>query len=125
MQPRRKQLNKYGGNIIVMVMKKWIIYGVTALVLVAIGIAIGKSFQKENKVVVEKATAKKQMWTCSMHPSIFLDRPGKCPICHMALIKADVVVLPFGKSLPVGVPVTAGVVTDLRSPAEPLASPSS
>jgi membrane fusion protein, copper/silver efflux system len=70
-------------------MKKWIIYAITALVLVAVGIAIGISFQTENKLIVEKAIAKKQMWTCSMHPSIMLPSSGKCPICHMALIKAD------------------------------------
>lgn len=70
-------------------MKKWIVYAVTALVLVAIGIAIGTSFRSENKVAAEKTTAKKQMWTCSMHPSIMLYRPGKCPICHMALIKVE------------------------------------
>lgn len=25
-------------------------------------------------------------WTCSMHPSVDLPAPGKCPICHMDLI---------------------------------------
>ncbi|HEY5508750.1 MAG TPA: efflux RND transporter periplasmic adaptor subunit [Paludibacter sp.] len=30
--------------------------------------------------------AKKQIWTCSMHPQIRLDHPGKCPICGMELI---------------------------------------
>ncbi len=27
-----------------------------------------------------------QLWTCSMHPQIRLDHPGKCPICGMDLI---------------------------------------
>jgi len=70
-------------------MKKWIVYGVTALVLVAIGVGIGKSFRTENKAAVEKTIVKKQKWTCSMHPSVMLPGPGKCPICHMALIKAN------------------------------------
>lgn len=70
-------------------MKKWIVYGVTALVLVAIGVGIGKSFRTENKASVKKTIAKKQMWTCSMHPSVMLPAPGKCPICNMALITAD------------------------------------
>jgi Cu(I)/Ag(I) efflux system membrane fusion protein len=26
------------------------------------------------------------MWTCSMHPQIKLDKPGKCPICAMDLV---------------------------------------
>jgi membrane fusion protein, copper/silver efflux system len=29
---------------------------------------------------------KKQLWTCSMHPQIRVDHPGKCPICAMDLI---------------------------------------
>ena len=29
---------------------------------------------------------KKEIWTCSMHPQIRLDHPGKCPICAMDLI---------------------------------------
>jgi multidrug efflux pump subunit AcrA (membrane-fusion protein) len=31
----------------------------------------------------------KQVWTCSMHPQVRLDRPGDCPICEMPLIPAD------------------------------------
>ena len=30
--------------------------------------------------------AKKEVWTCSMHPQIRMDKPGKCPICAMDLI---------------------------------------
>ena len=26
------------------------------------------------------------VWTCSMHPQIKMDKPGKCPICGMDLI---------------------------------------
>ena len=33
--------------------------------------------------------AVKQIWTCSMHPQVRLDRPGDCPICEMPLIPAD------------------------------------
>jgi hypothetical protein len=29
-------------------------------------------------------------YTCSMHPQIHQDHPGKCPICGMTLIKKDV-----------------------------------
>ena len=28
----------------------------------------------------------KQLWTCSMHPQVLKDAPGKCPICHMDLV---------------------------------------
>lgn len=30
--------------------------------------------------------SEKQIWTCSMHPQIKQDKPGKCPICAMDLI---------------------------------------
>lgn len=35
------------------------------------------------------APKKKTIWTCSMHPQIRMQQPGKCPICDMPLISAD------------------------------------
>lgn len=32
------------------------------------------------------ASAEKTIWTCSMHPQIRMDKPGKCPLCAMDLI---------------------------------------
>ena len=32
------------------------------------------------------STSSHQIWTCSMHPQIRMDHPGKCPICGMDLI---------------------------------------
>ncbi|MCC6678451.1 MAG: efflux RND transporter periplasmic adaptor subunit [Phycisphaerales bacterium] len=34
------------------------------------------------------APADRQVYTCSMHPQVRLDRPGDCPICEMPLIPA-------------------------------------
>jgi membrane fusion protein, copper/silver efflux system len=34
----------------------------------------------------EKSVGEKQIWTCSMHPQIRQDHPGKCPLCGMDLI---------------------------------------
>jgi len=34
-------------------------------------------------------TAKKELWTCSMHPEIIREHPGTCPICGMDLIKKE------------------------------------
>lgn len=31
--------------------------------------------------------ARAEIWTCSMHPQVRKDKPGKCPICSMDLIK--------------------------------------
>ncbi len=35
---------------------------------------------------ISKNEKKKTIWTCSMHPQIRMDHPGKCPICGMDLI---------------------------------------
>ena len=32
-------------------------------------------------------SAKAEVYTCSMHPQIIRDKPGKCPICNMDLVK--------------------------------------
>lgn len=39
----------------------------------------------EKQPVTEQAV-KATVWTCSMHPQIRMDKPGKCPICGMDLI---------------------------------------
>ena len=36
---------------------------------------------------INKSTS--QIWTCSMHPQIRMDKPGKCPICSMDLIPLE------------------------------------
>lgn len=40
------------------------------------------------KTVSAKDAKNVKVWTCSMHPEIKKDKPGKCPICGMALIPA-------------------------------------
>jgi Cu(I)/Ag(I) efflux system membrane fusion protein len=58
---------------------------------VAIGLFIGwavfhspeKAEEKHNHATEE---TKSEIWTCSMHPQIRMDKPGKCPICAMDLI---------------------------------------
>ena len=34
----------------------------------------------------ESEALKKEIWTCSMHPQIQMNEPGKCPLCAMDLI---------------------------------------
>lgn len=41
----------------------------------------------KKKTIVESGTT----YTCSMHPQIMKDEPGKCPICHMDLIPVQAV----------------------------------
>jgi Cu(I)/Ag(I) efflux system membrane fusion protein len=40
--------------------------------------------------IVSGKQAVSQKWTCSMHPQIITDKPGKCPICGMDLIPLSV-----------------------------------
>ncbi|UCH13752.1 MAG: efflux RND transporter periplasmic adaptor subunit [Bacteroidales bacterium] len=44
-----------------------------------------KTTQITREHVHEEATT----WTCSMHPQIKMDKPGKCPICAMDLIPLE------------------------------------
>ncbi|HJO95371.1 MAG TPA: efflux RND transporter periplasmic adaptor subunit [Victivallales bacterium] len=47
------------------------------------GMAMNMANMKKN---YPDNSAPKQIWTCSMHPQIKMDKPGKCPICKMDLI---------------------------------------
>ncbi|MCL1937259.1 MAG: efflux RND transporter periplasmic adaptor subunit [Candidatus Azobacteroides sp.] len=40
---------------------------------------------------IETVSAETKMWTCSMHPQIKQDHPGKCPLCGMDLIPIQTV----------------------------------
>jgi membrane fusion protein, copper/silver efflux system len=46
---------------------------------------VDQAAQREQTAAVPEP-AKKQWWTCSMHPQVRLPQPGKCPICFMDLI---------------------------------------
>lgn len=61
--------------------------------LVLGGIFLGWLFFHSPKKTAEKhdhdhgtETAQESIWTCSMHPQIRMDKPGKCPLCAMDLI---------------------------------------
>jgi len=43
--------------------------------------------QHSVKIGTPTATESRQLYTCSMHPSVIRDNPGLCPICGMELIK--------------------------------------
>jgi Cu(I)/Ag(I) efflux system membrane fusion protein len=55
------------------------------------GILLGWLFFHKSEAVTDKHNhtseeAQATVWTCSMHPQIRMDKPGKCPICGMDLI---------------------------------------
>ncbi|HEX3008148.1 MAG TPA: heavy metal-binding domain-containing protein, partial [Bacteroidales bacterium] len=55
------------------------------------GLLLGWLFFHKPATTTEKHNhtseeAQATVWTCSMHPQIRMDKPGKCPICGMDLI---------------------------------------
>src|SRR5262245_32191051 len=65
---------------------KWLASNAGALIvpLLAIGAMIIVLFIWSPGRETEQSSA--EIWTCSMHPQVQLNRPGRCPICGMALI---------------------------------------
>jgi len=56
------------------------------------GFMLGRSTHRPESAATDAAVAPstaQQVYTCSMHPQVRLDRPGKCPICEMPLIPAS------------------------------------
>lgn len=66
---------------------KYVRYGVILLAGLFLGWLFFHSSNEVKKANNQSAKiAKKEIWTCAMHPQIRLDHPGKCPICAMELI---------------------------------------
>jgi membrane fusion protein, copper/silver efflux system len=61
------------------------------LCLVAMALVITGTSCKQRKAETRthEVAEGKQLYTCSMHPQIIRDEPGKCPICGMDLIKEE------------------------------------
>lgn len=61
-------------------------------ILSVIGLWLGKKYlsskstDSKGKIALAEGTS---YYTCPMHPFIHMDRPGKCPICHMDLVKVE------------------------------------
>ena len=76
-------------------MKKYKNY-IIAVGILILGIIIGNissgdkkeatHSEDEHNFVQDPVT---QLWTCSMHPQIKMEKPGNCPICGMELIPLD------------------------------------
>lgn len=77
------------------IMKKYKKYIIAAGILL-LGIILGNVFSGgdsetthtdgEHEYVQDPVT---QLWTCSMHPQIKMEKPGNCPICGMELIPLE------------------------------------
>jgi Cu(I)/Ag(I) efflux system membrane fusion protein len=66
---------------------KYILYSLFAVGGLFMGWLVFHSPQKseiKHEQIIE--AGKETIWTCSMHPHIRMDAPGKCPICGMDLI---------------------------------------
>jgi len=68
------------------------VIGITLVAGLFLGWLFFHSSPNELKTTTSQVTAEKthedniSYWTCSMHPQIHMDHPGKCPICGMELI---------------------------------------
>lgn len=72
-------------------MKYRIVKWIGGLVIVAAVFGAGWMLNQQPEVSAPPTQAAvpaavKQLWTCSMHPQVIRDEPGKCPICHMKLV---------------------------------------
>ena len=71
--------------------QKWLGYVLTLAVGILLGALVfrgcGSSHQSYN---TQHPSSETEVWTCSMDPQVKQDKPGKCPICGMDLIKARV-----------------------------------
>lgn len=52
-------------------------------------IAACGSQDKKSSATEQNSTNAKALYTCSMHPEVRSDKPGKCPKCGMKLIKVE------------------------------------
>ena len=67
--------------------KKILIYAAVLILGIILGWLFFHSPHKiDNKSGQTEQVGKTTIWTCSMHPQIRMDKPGKCPICGMDLI---------------------------------------
>jgi DNA-directed RNA polymerase subunit RPC12/RpoP len=69
-------------------MKKQFLQVTSVITLTLMVLFLGPSAKGQNKNSTDTTKQRKDsIYTCSMHPEIQLDKPGKCPKCGMNLIK--------------------------------------
>jgi ABC-type oligopeptide transport system substrate-binding subunit len=62
---------------------KWILPSLMALALAVTAIAVSGCKEKSST----QNSGQTVKYTCSMHPDVVQDKPGKCPKCGMALVE--------------------------------------
>jgi hypothetical protein len=68
-------------------MKKVMLMAVAILFSAATVFAASVPNGKMSADTTKKAKPAKVQYTCTMHPEVLSDKPGKCPKCGMALVK--------------------------------------
>lgn len=68
-------------------MKKLII-----LLIMVTGLTVVLFAQTTKSKTPKTDTAIKKVYTCTMHPEVISDKPGKCPKCGMELVEKKTVV---------------------------------
>jgi membrane fusion protein, copper/silver efflux system len=67
--------------------KKIALYAVTLIIGILVGwLFFHPTHKNENKHEQAVGEGQATIWTCSMHPQIRMEQPGKCPLCGMDLI---------------------------------------
>jgi hypothetical protein len=66
---------------------KWIMAAVAAVALVGIAIGVSGCKEKDSGQSQSQNGTKMVQYTCTMHPDVVMDKPGKCPKCGMDLVE--------------------------------------
>jgi hypothetical protein len=66
---------------------KWIMAAVAAVALAGIAIGVSGCKEKESSQSQSQNGTKMVQYTCTMHPDVVMDKPGKCPKCGMDLVE--------------------------------------
>jgi RND family efflux transporter MFP subunit len=63
----------------------WAVVIAIAIAMFVVGFIVRPLIGPGSNPVAGTQPAKRQLWTCSMHPQVIREGPGECPICHMQL----------------------------------------
>ena len=78
----KKELSIAGITLVVGIFLGWLFFGGS-------GSNESKAKNSEQEELHDHSDEEAAIWTCSMHPQIKMDKPGKCPICGMDLIPLE------------------------------------